>query len=71
MGATEPGVIGQSVRRKEDLRFLTGAGQYTDDINMARQTAGARRTRMPTFAASTLPRPRLRQAWWLSSPAPT
>ena len=40
MGATEPGVIGQSVRRKEDLRFLTGAGQYTDDINMARQTAG-------------------------------
>jgi carbon-monoxide dehydrogenase large subunit len=40
MGATEPGVIGQSVRRKEDLRFITGAGQYTDDINMARQTAG-------------------------------
>jgi len=40
MGATEPGVIGQSVRRKEDLRFITGAGQYTDDINMTRQTAG-------------------------------
>src|SRR4249920_2771222 len=40
MGATEPGVIGQSVRRKEDLRFITGAGQYTDDINMVRQTAG-------------------------------
>ncbi len=40
MGANEPGVIGQSVRRKEDLRFITGAGQYTDDINMARQTAG-------------------------------
>ncbi len=40
MGAIEPGVIGQSIRRKEDLRFITGAGQYTDDINMARQTAG-------------------------------
>jgi carbon-monoxide dehydrogenase large subunit len=24
--------IGESVRRKEDLRFLTGVGQYTDDI---------------------------------------
>ena len=25
-------VIGQSVRRKEDVRFLTGAGQYTNDV---------------------------------------
>jgi len=25
--------IGQAVRRVEDKRFLTGAGQYTDDIN--------------------------------------
>ena len=25
--------IGASVRRKEDLRFLTGKGRYTDDIN--------------------------------------
>jgi aerobic carbon-monoxide dehydrogenase large subunit len=25
--------IGVSVRRKEDFRFLTGAGNYTDDIN--------------------------------------
>ena len=30
--------IGESVRRKEDLRFLTGAGNYTDDINIANQT---------------------------------
>ncbi len=30
--------IGESVRRKEDYRFLTGAGRYTDDINMADQT---------------------------------
>ncbi|MEP7182958.1 MAG: xanthine dehydrogenase family protein molybdopterin-binding subunit, partial [Betaproteobacteria bacterium] len=32
MGATEQSVIGQSVRRKEDYRFLTGAGQYTADV---------------------------------------
>jgi len=32
MGATEQGVIGQSIRRKEDYRFLTGAGQYTADV---------------------------------------
>jgi len=29
--------IGEPVRRKEDYRFLTGAGQYTDDINLANQ----------------------------------
>ncbi len=28
--------IGESVLRKEDYRFLTGAGQYTDDITLAR-----------------------------------
>ena len=33
MGASDQGVIGASVRRKEDYRFLTGAGQYTDDVN--------------------------------------
>src|ERR1700758_1833138 len=26
-------IIGASVRRKEDFRFLTGKGNYTDDIN--------------------------------------
>ena len=25
--------IGASVKRKEDLRFITGKGNYTDDIN--------------------------------------
>jgi aerobic carbon-monoxide dehydrogenase large subunit len=25
--------IGVAVRRKEDFRFVTGRGQYTDDIN--------------------------------------
>jgi carbon-monoxide dehydrogenase large subunit len=29
--------IGESLRRKEDYRFLTGAGNYTDDIVLARQ----------------------------------
>ena len=30
--------IGASVRRKEDVRFLTGAGQYVDDITRPGQT---------------------------------
>ncbi len=29
--------IGQAVRRKEDVRFLTGAGQYSDDQNLPGQ----------------------------------
>ncbi|MCJ0764079.1 xanthine dehydrogenase family protein molybdopterin-binding subunit [Variovorax terrae] len=29
--------IGEAVRRKEDYRFLTGAGQYTDDVTLAHQ----------------------------------
>jgi len=41
--------IGDSVRRKEDLRLLTGRGRYSDDFNLpgqayARWCAG----RMPT-----------------------
>jgi carbon-monoxide dehydrogenase large subunit len=32
--------IGQSVLRKEDVRFLTGKGRYTDDINLRGQTYG-------------------------------
>src|SRR6478609_7348825 len=30
--------IGESLRRKEDLRFITGQGQYTDDVFMERQS---------------------------------
>ena len=30
--------IGQAVKRKEDFRFLTGGGNYTDDINRPGQT---------------------------------
>ena len=29
--------IGEALKRKEDYRFLTGAGQYTDDVNLAHQ----------------------------------
>uniref|UniRef100_UPI00286E580D xanthine dehydrogenase family protein molybdopterin-binding subunit n=1 Tax=Hydrogenophaga sp. TaxID=1904254 RepID=UPI00286E580D len=29
--------IGEALKRKEDYRFLTGAGQYTDDITLAHQ----------------------------------
>jgi carbon-monoxide dehydrogenase large subunit len=37
MGANETGYIGQSLKRKEDARFLTGTGQYTDDVALANQ----------------------------------
>ena len=33
MADTKTG-IGASVRRQEDLRFITGKGKYTDDINL-------------------------------------
>src|SRR5207247_1766345 len=34
-------LIGARVPRKEDYRFLTGAGQYTDDVALAGQTYAA------------------------------
>ena len=34
------GFIGQSVVRREDQRFLTGVGQYTDDISLHGQSYG-------------------------------
>ena len=34
------GFVGQSVERREDTRFLTGRGQYTDDITLPGQTYG-------------------------------
>ena len=30
--------IGEAVKRKEDYRFLTGDGQYTDDVTLANQS---------------------------------
>ena len=29
--------IGQPVRRREDLRLLTGRGRYSDDVNLPGQ----------------------------------
>ena len=31
-------LIGARIQRKEDYRFLTGAGQYTDDVTLPGQT---------------------------------
>ncbi|WP_010104915.1 xanthine dehydrogenase family protein molybdopterin-binding subunit [Verminephrobacter aporrectodeae] len=56
--------IGESLRRKEDYRFLTGAGQYTDDVVLAAQShavflrsphAHARIARVDTDAARAAP----------------
>ena len=56
--------IGASVKRVEDQRFLTGKGNYTDDINRAGQThayilrsphAHARITAIDTSAAESAP----------------
>ncbi len=34
-------LIGARIQRKEDYRFLTGAGQFTDDVALPRQTHAA------------------------------
>ena len=34
-------LIGARIERKEDYRFLTGAGQYTDDLTLPKQTHAA------------------------------
>ncbi|HVJ23470.1 MAG TPA: hypothetical protein VM756_05980, partial [Burkholderiales bacterium] len=34
-------LIGARVTRKEDYRFLTGTGQYTDDVTMPNQAYAA------------------------------
>jgi carbon-monoxide dehydrogenase large subunit len=46
-------MIGQSVRRREDVRFITGRGRYTDDINLPGQAYAA-------FARSPLARATIR-----------
>lgn len=40
MSAARAPLIGQSVERKEDYRFVTGAGQYTDDVVLPQQSYG-------------------------------
>ncbi|CAN7670086.1 xanthine dehydrogenase family protein molybdopterin-binding subunit [Trinickia sp. LjRoot230] len=37
----ESRLIGASIKRKEDYRFLTGNGQYTDDVVLPHQSYGA------------------------------
>ena len=70
-GSTTPGGsamsatgIGASVRRKEDFRFITGKGQYTDDVTRPAQThiyfirsphAHAKIRRIDTKAAAGMP----------------
>ncbi len=34
-------LIGARLQRKEDYRFLTGAGQYTDDLTLPHQSHAA------------------------------
>jgi carbon-monoxide dehydrogenase large subunit len=40
LSTPSPSFIGQSIRRREDARFLTGAGQYTDDVLLPGQSYG-------------------------------
>ena len=58
------GFVGQKVERREDARFLTGRGQYTDDITLPGQTYGvfvrsphahARIKKLDTKAAAAAP----------------
>ena len=65
--------IGAPVRRKEDQRFITGKGQYTDDINRPGQAYAVfvrSPTPTPTSSASTPPLRRNRQVVTPSTPAP-
>ena len=36
-----PSLVGARIARKEDYRFLTGTGQYTDDVALPNQTYAA------------------------------
>ncbi|MBV9889265.1 MAG: xanthine dehydrogenase family protein molybdopterin-binding subunit, partial [Rhizobacter sp.] len=40
MNEVSSGPIGQSLRRREDRRFITGAANYTDDVVLQNQTYG-------------------------------
>ncbi|MEQ8897521.1 MAG: xanthine dehydrogenase family protein molybdopterin-binding subunit [Roseovarius sp.] len=58
------GGIGDATKRREDVRFLSGTGNYTDDINVARQAyvhflrsdvAHGKITGLDTAAAEAMP----------------
>ena len=64
MSATTATGIGAPVRRKEDFRFVTGKGQYTDDISRPGETralfirsphAHAKIKRVDAKAAAAMP----------------
>jgi len=64
MSAKPDSFIGRSVERREDYRFLTGNGQYTDDIELPNQSyayflrsphAHARIRHIDTVAAAAAP----------------
>jgi carbon-monoxide dehydrogenase large subunit len=62
--------IGARVRRKEDHRFITGKGQYTDDINL--RTSGPIRAQPhahATIKSIKPPQARKSRAWSACSPA--
>src|SRR5581483_69762 len=45
--------IGKRVKRREDVRFITGNGRYTDDVNLPGQTYAV-------FLRSPYPRARIK-----------
>jgi len=64
MSGAATGMIGRAMERKEDYRFLSGAGRYTDDITLANQSHGyflrsphahARIKNVDTTAAANMP----------------
>jgi carbon-monoxide dehydrogenase large subunit len=72
--AVGPGIggVGESIKRKEDAKFLQGRGQYVDDLvlpgmlHMAILRSPYAHARI---GASTPPRPRRCRGWWRWSPA--
>ena len=49
-------LFGSSIKRREDPRFITGKGNYTDDVKLHGMTYAAfvrSHTRMPASGAST------------------
>lgn len=61
---TSPHAVGQPIKRKEDQRFLTGKGRYTDDIKLPNQShafilrsmvAHAKVKSIDTAAAAAMP----------------
>ena len=59
-----PQSIGKPLRRKEDLRFLTGGSRFSDDVNLPGQAyaavlrsphAHARLRRIDTAATKAMP----------------